>query len=131
MISPWLWSEPCLLDGYWYTALGYIWIFHLSYFSTLFTLIDLDHDDDCFGNTYVILFATLILNTKYNQANIYNVAFNRQHLALDQQHDLFNVLLIVPLEPILTWKLTMASNQELSWWIIMFTLSPTQIMNPL
>ncbi len=53
--------------------------------------MNIDHIDSCFGDFYVESIALCILAAKYEQANIH-VAFNQQHLMLDQHHDLFNIL---------------------------------------
>ncbi len=44
------------------------------------------------GDQVVDLFATCILDAKYEQTNIHDVAFNQHHLSLDQRRDLFNIL---------------------------------------
>ncbi len=44
------------------------------------------------GNQVIDSFATCILDAKYEQANIHDVAFNQHHLSLDQRCNLFNIL---------------------------------------
>ncbi len=57
-------------------------VFSYSYYSSLFTPIDVE--DNCLGDAYVNLFAMHIFDTKYEQVTIHDVAFNQQHLSLDQ-----------------------------------------------
>ncbi len=66
--------------------------FSYSYYSSLFKQVNVNFEDDCLGNAYVNSFVTHILDTKYEQVNIHDVASDQEHLSLDQQKDLFNIL---------------------------------------
>ncbi len=63
-----------------------------SYYSSLFTPNENNIEDNCPGNAYVDSFETCILDAKYDQVNIHDDAFDKQHLLLDQCQDLFNIL---------------------------------------
>ena len=63
-----------------------------AYYSSLFTHLDINLEDDCLDDSIVDSFATQILDAKYEQVNIHDVAFNQQHLSLDQRRDLFHIL---------------------------------------
>ncbi len=54
--------------------------FSHSFYSSLFTPIEFEFKEDCLGNAYAASFATCILDTKYEQANIHDITFNQQHL---------------------------------------------------
>ncbi len=57
-------------------------VFSYSYYFSLFTLMDIDFEDDCLSNTYANSFATYMLDAKFKQINIHDVAFEQQHLSL-------------------------------------------------
>ncbi len=101
--------------------------FFYSYSSSLITPIDVKFEDNCFGNAYINSLATHIPDSKYEQVNINDVAFDQHHLLLDQWRDLFNMLskhkkyLMAPLESILI-RITLTLNLGLSRYIIALTL---------
>ncbi len=80
------------MDGIQCSTQWHYWIFSYIYYSFLFTSIDVDVEDNFLGETFVDSFATCILHAKYEQVNIHDVAFNQQHLLLDQYQELFNIL---------------------------------------
>ena len=63
-----------------------------SFYSSLFTPLDMDHEDEVLGPDIVDSYATRILDAKYEQADIHEVAFRQQHLSFDQRRDLFSIL---------------------------------------
>ncbi len=63
-----------------------------SFYTLLFTPLDMGHEDKFFGESPIKSYATNILDTKFEQANNHEVAFGQQHLSLDQPQDLFNIL---------------------------------------
>ncbi len=63
-----------------------------SNYTLFLTPIELDSEQDFLGNAFANIFATHILDAKYEQVNIHDVAYNQTHLSLDQQHNLFNIL---------------------------------------
>ncbi len=68
------------------------WNFSCYYYTSLLSPLELESEPDLIANQVADTFATRILDAKYNQANIHNVAFNQHHLLLDQRRDLFNIL---------------------------------------
>ncbi len=68
------------------------WNFSFSYYTSLFTPLELESEQDLIVNPVANTFATCILDAKYKQANIHNVVFDQHHLLLDQWCDLFNIL---------------------------------------
>ncbi len=58
--------------------------FSYSYYSSHFTPIDVDLEDNRLGGENVDSLATRILDAKYDQVNIHDFAFNQQQHLLDQ-----------------------------------------------
>ncbi len=66
--------------------------FFFSYYTPLLTPIELKSEQNFLGDAYADTFATHILDAKYEQVNIHDVAFNQTHFSLDPQHNLINIL---------------------------------------
>ncbi len=80
------------MDGIHYSTPQCFEFFSYNYYILLLTPIELDSEQDFLGNAFANIFATHILDAKYEQVNIHDVAFNQTHLSLDQWHYLFNIL---------------------------------------
>ncbi len=63
--------------------------FSYNYYTSLLTPIELNSEQDFFSNA----FSEHILDAKYEQVNIPDVAFNQTHHSLNQCCDLFKILL--------------------------------------
>ncbi len=111
--------------------------FSFTYYYTILSPLEFEFETDLIGNQIVDSFATRILDAKYEQANIHDVAFNQTHLTLDQRQDLFTILskdkncLMAPLESIRTKRSTLTSNLELSQCITVLSLFLTYTDKPL
>ncbi len=76
-----------------------------------------------------------ILDAKYEQVNVHNIAFDQCHLLLDQQWDLFNILskhknyLMPPLESTLIRRFKLTSIKEIILFITFLTLNLASIGN--
>ena len=66
--------------------------FSYSYYASIVTPLEFDSENNLIGDPFADTFATCILDAKYEQVNIHDVAFDQKHLLLDQQHNLFNIL---------------------------------------
>ena len=66
--------------------------FSYTYYTSIMSPIELEMEHDLLGDQVADSFAIRILDAKYEQANIHDVAFNHHHLSLDQCRDLFNIL---------------------------------------
>ena len=66
--------------------------FSTSYFHELFLPLEIDQENDHIGETYMDSYATRIMDAKYEQANIDDVAFGQTQLSLDQRRDLHAIL---------------------------------------
>ncbi len=88
----WLWQQYCQMDGIYYSSPRRLGIFSYNYYTSLLTPLELKSEQDLLGDTSVDTFATCILDAKYEQVNIHNVAFDQTHLLLYQQCNLFNIL---------------------------------------
>ncbi len=67
-------------------------IFSYNYYTSSFTPLDLEQKNDYLVEDYIKLYATCILDAKYEKENIHGVAFEQYHLLLDQQYEFFSVL---------------------------------------
>ncbi len=76
-----------------YSSLQRLWIVSYSYYSSLFTPIELKCEHDLLGNCFANTFAMCILDAKYEQVNIQDVTFNQQLLLIDHWCNLFNIFL--------------------------------------
>ncbi len=120
-------TQTCLIrfDG-WNKPFHYVTLlifFLLILLLSLHTNCDADFEEDCLGNVYIDSFATCILSANHEQVNIHDVAFDQQHLLLDQGQDLFNKLskhkkyLMASLESTLIRRYTLTSNFLKRIWI--------------
>ncbi len=80
------------MDGIHYFSLQCFAIFSFNYYTSILSPLELEFENNLIGNPVVDTFATRILDAKYKQANIHDVAFDQQHLSLDQRCDLFHIL---------------------------------------
>ncbi len=96
-------------------------------YSSLFTPIEISLEDDCLGDIYADFFATGILDAKYEQIKIHNVAFNQHHLP-SINYETYSTFypnkkyLMASLESIHIKRFTLTSNLELSQCIIMLAM---------
>ncbi len=67
-------------------------LFLFNYYMSILSPLELEFEYDLIGNPVVDTFATHIIDAKYEQANIHDVAFDQQHLLLDQLQDFINIL---------------------------------------
>ncbi len=88
----WLWKSPSTMDGIHYSSSWCFGIFSFNYYTSILSPLELEFEHDLIGNPVVDTFAMHILDAKYKQANIHNVAFDQQHLSLDQPCNLFHIL---------------------------------------
>ncbi len=73
-----------ILSNRWNTIFHFVALLNFFYYSSLFTPIDVDFEDNSLGKAYSESFATHILDAKYEQVNIHDFAFNQQQHLLDQ-----------------------------------------------
>ncbi len=66
--------------------------FSYSYYSSPLVPHETSFEDDLFSDPSAYCFTTRILDAKYEQVNIHNVAFDQHHLLLNQRRNLFNIL---------------------------------------
>ncbi len=66
--------------------------FSFNYYTSLLSPIELQSENNLFGDPVVDAYAMRILDAKYKQVNIHDVAFDQHHLSLDQRCGLFNIL---------------------------------------
>ena len=66
--------------------------FSYTYYTSIMSPIEFEMEHDLLGDQVADSFAIRILDAKYEQANIHDVAFDQNHLSLDQRRDLFNIL---------------------------------------
>ncbi len=115
------------MDGIQYSSCETTEFISHNHYSSLLSPIEVSLEDDCLENVYVDSFASCILNAKYEQVNIHNVAFNQHHLSIYQQQDLFNIISkhkkysLALLESNLIRRVTLTSNLELSQCITALT----------
>ncbi len=65
--------------------------FSYSYYSSLLALFQTAFENGLFGDPTANFFATRIIDAKYKQVNMHNVAFDQNHLSLDQWCHLFKI----------------------------------------
>ncbi len=87
-----LWKSPSATDGIHYSSPQHFVIFSYSYYTSLLTPLELESENNQISNPFANTLAMPILNAKYEQDIIHDVAFNPHHLMLDQQCNLFNIL---------------------------------------
>ncbi len=80
------------MDGMHYSSLQCFGIFSYSYYTSLLAPLEIIAEQNLFSNTFTNTFATHILDAKYEQANIRDVACNQHPLLLDQRRNLYNIL---------------------------------------
>ncbi len=108
------------MNGIHYSSPLCLRIFSYNYYISLITPLELNAEQDFLGDVFANTFATHILDAKYEQANVHNIAFDQTHLLLDQRHNLFNILskhknyLMALWESILIKKFTLTLNLEQS-----------------
>ncbi len=66
--------------------------FSFNYYTSILSPLEFEFEHNLIGKPIVDTFATQILDAKYEQANIHDVAFNQHHHSLDQRCNLFNIL---------------------------------------
>ncbi len=66
--------------------------FSYTYCTSVLSPLELEFESNFMSNQIIDSFETCILDAKYKQANIHDVAFNQNHLTLDQHCNLFNIL---------------------------------------
>ncbi len=112
----------------WYTPPWNSWIFSHSYCLTLFTPIEINLKDKYLGNDYVNSFATCIQMPNMKRPtsamlpSINETSHWISHVIYSMSCQNTNIYLMHPLESTCTKRVTLNSNLELSWCIIMLIL---------